>query len=386
MDHQIVSTGSAARDDYSTIFVAIELSRKSWVVALHTPLSDKVSLHRLGAGDKEGLLALLASLRSRVKRALGRAVRVLSCYEAGFDGFWLHRCLQARGVENAVLDPSSLQVNRRARRAKTDRIDARAMLRTLMAYWRGERQVCSMVRVPSREQEDARRPHRERERLVKEATQHRNRINGLLALHGIYGFGPQRRDSRARLAELCCADGSALPPLLRREVERELERLALVQKMIAELEAERDAALAAEAPGDEGLRKAKQLITLKSIGASTASLLGGEVYYRDFANRRQLGSFVGLVSCPFDSGSQHRDQGISKAGNRRARTTMIQLAWRWLRFQPDSALSKWFHSRLQAAEGRFKRILIVALARKLLIALWRFVETGLVPSGAVLKA
>ncbi len=376
---------TAAENDYPTVFVSIELSRSSWVVAVHTPLDDKIGLHRLTAGDVEGLLALIGRQRVRAEKALARPVRVASCYEAGYDGFWLHRVLAANDIDNHVIDPSSLLVNRRARRAKSDRIDAEGMLRALMAYARGERRVFAVVRVPSVDEEDFKRLHRERQQLVKERTRHVNRIKALLAGQGIYGFQPRRADAVARLAELHTGDGRVLAPRLEAEVRRHFDRLALVQVIIGEVEAERDALLA-PAGVSKARDKMRLLVQLRSIGPEIANVLVGEVFYRTYDNRRQLGSYLGLTSSPFNSGPVTRDQGISKAGNRRARTTMVELAWLWLRYQPASALSRWFRERVGDAKGRLKRIMIVALARKLVVALWRYLETGVVPTGAVLKA
>jgi transposase len=379
-------SAASAAPQPATIYLALELSGASWVVAVHTPLADKIGLHKLKGGDREGLLALIARLRARVQAALDRPVAVISCYEAGYDGFWLHRLLEAHGVRNHVLDPASLLVNRRARRAKTDRIDAAGLLRALMAHLRGEPKVVSVVRVPSVAEEDARRLHRERHRLVGERTQHVNRIKGLLATQGIYDYEPLRRDRRVRLAELCTGDGRALPPRLEAEIGRELTRLELVLEMLAEIEAERDALAAGQARGHPHADKIARLTAFKGIGPEFATVLTGEVFYREFANRRQLAAYVGLDASPWRSGAMSRDQGIAKAGNPKARTTMIELAWMWLRHQPDSTLSRWFRERVGALKGRPRRIAIVALARKLLVALWRYVETGLVPDGATLKA
>jgi len=388
MDIRTIASSPAASDCASArILVAIELSKKSWLAAVLTPLSDKISVHTLAAGDGTALVNLLARMRHKAEAALGRPVEVVSCYEAGYDGFWLHRLLQAHGVDSRVFDPASLQVSRRARRAKTDRIDVHGLLRALMAHLRGEPKVVSVVRVPSVADEDARRPHRERDRLVRERVQHVNRIKGLCATQGIYDYEPFRRDRRERLAALRTGDGRALPPRLAAEIGRELSRLELVMSMICEIEAERDAVVRGKAPaahphGD----KIAQLAKLKAIGPEFATVLTGEVFYRSFANRRQVASYVGLDGSPFESGDRRREQGISKAGNPKARTAMIELAWMWLRHQPDSALSRWFRERVGALKGRPRRIAIVAMARKLLVALWRYLETGLVPDGAVLKA
>lgn len=376
---------TAATVESATLYCSIELSRRSWVVAVCASLSDKVSLHTLPAGDSAGLLALLESRRGKAARRANGPVHVVCCYEAGYDGFWLHRVLLAAGLEAHVMDPASLQVNRRARRAKTDRIDARALLRALMAYCRGDRGVCSMVRVPTPEEEDARRVNRERERLVKERTQHVNRIRGLLAGQGISDFRPGRRDAARRLAGLVTGDGRPLPPSLKGEIERHLERLALLERQIAALESRRDAVFDSPARRGSNDAKIQQLARLKAIGPAFSTVLVREVFYRRFENRRQLGAYSGLTPSPFASGDTRHDQGISKAGNPRARTTLVELAWMWLRYQPQSALSRWFHERVQGGAGRIKRITIVALARKLLIALWRYLEHGLVPDGALLK-
>jgi len=364
---------------------AIELSKTSWIVAVNTPLSDKISRHTLKGCDWRGLLALIDRVRARVRQELGRPVEVITCYEAGYDGFWLHRLLQAQGVRNYVIDPASLQVDRRGRRAKTDRIDAERLLRSLMAYLRGEPKVWSVVRVPSTAEEDARRLHRERDRLINERNQHVNRIKGLCAIHGIYHYEPMRRDRLARLERLCTVQGDELPERLKAELRRELQRLELVLEMIDALEAERDAIVTDEAPTHLNAHKIRALNKLRAIGPEFATVLVGEVFYRSFSNRRQLGSYLGFPPSPFHSGNMAREQGISKAGNPKARKTMIELAWLWLRYQPDSSLSIWFRERVGAMKGRIRRITIVALARKLLVALWRYLETGVVPQGAVLK-
>ena len=314
------------------------------------------------------------------------SVKVLSCYEAGYDGFWLHRVLVEAGIGNHVIDPASLQVNRRARRAKTDRIDALGMVRALMAFERGEDQVFSVVQVPSIEEEDARRVHRERERLIKERIQHVNRIKGLLATQGIYDYEPLGRHGRERFEALTTAMGTPLPRHLQEEMMRHLQRLELVLEMIRAAERQRDAVVEVEPAANESGLKIQNLARLKAIGPQFATVLVGEVLHKQFANRRQVASYAGLTPSPFNSGSVEREQGISKAGNPRARTTLIEMAWLWLRYQPHSALSRWFHERVGTGRGRIRRITIVAVARKLLIALWRYVETGLLPDGAELKS
>jgi transposase len=378
---------AATHDGAVRCLLAIELSKKSWVVAVNTPLSEKISLYKLKPCDWKELFELIERIRKRVAQELKKPVEVISCYEAGYDGFWLHRLLEAQGVRNHVIDPASLQVDRRARRAKTDGIDVEKLLRSLMAYLRGEPKVWSVVRVPTVIEEDDRRLHRERSRLINERIQHVNRIKGLLAIHGIYDYEPMHSERMQRLERLRTADRHSLPPHLKAEILRELQRLELVLGMIQTIEAERDAIASAKSKSRHtSAKKIQHLVKLKSIGPEFATVLVGEVFYRTFDNRKQIGSYVGLTPSPFQSGSTSRDQGISRAGNAKARTTMIELAWLWLRNQPDSSLSVWFRERVGERKGRIKRIAVVALARKLLIALWRYLETGLVPEGAALKS
>jgi transposase len=360
------------------------LSKKTWLLAIYRPSLDRTSQYRVKPGDAAHLLELLGRARQQEERELGQTIGISCCYEASYDGFWLHRQLEAAGVENFVIDPTSLLVNRRARRAKTDRIDVRGLLRSLIAWLRGDKDVCRMVHPPSPAEEDARRTHRERQRLIKERVGHVNRIKGLLATQGIYDHQPIHKDRRQAFAELRTADGEPLPSRLRQELERELTRLELVLDQIRQVEAERDAVLDAAKHNETSVMA--QLIKLKSIGPEAATILGLEMFYRDFTNRRQVAAYAGLTPSPFDSGFKNRDQGISKAGNALVRKTLIEIAWIWLRWQPDSALSQWFKQRTTHQKSRGLRINIVALARKLLIALWRFVTTGVVPEGAVLKA
>jgi transposase len=376
---------AATHGETARCLFAIELSKQSWLIGFITPLSTRIGRRILSGGDWKGLLKLIDEVRARVSREIGRTVEVVSCYEAGYDGFWLHRQLEAQGVRNCVIDPASLQVDRRVRRVKTDRIDTERLLRSLMAYLRGEPKVWSVVRVPSVAEEDARRLHRERDRLVSERVQHVNRIKGLCALQGIYDYNPLHPQAMTRLEPLRTAQGSALPPRLKSEIKRELHRLKLVVEMIATLEAERDAIVEDVTSTHVNAEKIRSLHKLKAIGPEFAAVLVGEIFHRDFNNRRQLASYVGYAPSPFQSGSVAHDQGISKAGNRKGRTTGIELAWLWLRYQPDSDLSIWFRTRVGTVKGRIRRITIVALARKLLVALWRYLETGLVPRGAVLK-
>jgi transposase len=368
-----------------TIFVAIELSQRKWLVTMHSPDRDRISRHSLDGGDRAGLLGLIERVRDRAARALDTALTVVSCYEAGYDGFWLHRLLVAAGIMNFVFDPASIAVEQRARRAKTDRIDGELLLRTLMAYRRGEPRVVRIVRVPSREQEDARRATRERDRLVNEQTGHTNRIKSLLQLHGIAAGNPRRHDWAARLEAYRDERGRPVPPHAMAELKREHARLMLVREQLRELER---ATLGPDAPADAVamVRRGTMLQRLKCLGPAFSGTLTNEAFYKDFRNGREVGAYFGLAPSPWRSGATDRDQGISKAGNPRARHKAIELAWLWLKHQPDSALSHWFRQRTEGASKRMRRIAIVALARKLMVALWRYLTTGLVPTGAVLKA
>lgn len=372
-----------ARDEYATVYVAFELSKSKWKLGVMMPGSEKMSRYTIAGGDLAALTARLAAARTKAART-GKPVRIVSCYEAGFDGHWLHRWLTDQGVINHEIDPASIQVNRRARRAKTDRIDLEQMMRALLAYLRGEPRVCSVVHVPTVEDEDRKRRNRERERLLKERTAHTNRIKGLLHAQGIRDVMPLKPGFVAKLDSLRTGDGRALAQRFQQEVVREHERLCLVSKQLAALEADSRAEQRAAAPGSAEA-KIVQLAQLKGIGPVGGQGLVNEVFYRSFDNRRQVGSYFGLVGMPYDSGERQRDQGISKAGNHRARELAIELAWLWVHHQPDSELSRWFRERVRDIKGRLRRITIVAVARKLMVALWRYLETGVVPNGAVLR-
>jgi transposase len=367
-----------------TIFVAIELSQKSWLVTLHSPDRDRISRHKLEGGDHAGLLSLIEKVRSRAEQQLGGSLRVASCYEAGYDGFWLHRLLLAAGVMNFVFDAASIPVEQRGRRAKTDRIDGELLLRTLMAHLRGEPRVVRIVQVPTVEQEDARRASRERERLIKEQTAHTNRIKALLRLQGMAVGYPRRRDWLNWLAKQRDWQGQPVSPHLLAEVTREHARLMLVREQLAVLE-QAQATQACPVP-QAMVERRDQLQRLKALGPSFATTLTCELFYKDFDNRRQVAAYCGLPPSPWRSGGIDREQGISKAGNPRARLKAIELAWLWLRHQPESELSRWFNTRTANAGKRARRIAIVALARKLMVALWRYLTTGLVPAGATMKA
>ncbi|HXC14900.1 MAG TPA: IS110 family transposase [Stellaceae bacterium] len=365
------------------LFVSLELSRARWLVTSLSPGGSKISRHFVVGGNVKDLLQLLADLRIRAERHIGVMVKVVTIQEIGFDGFWIHRVLVSNSIESHVVEAASIAVPRRRRRAKTDTIDGELLLRTLMAFKRGEPRVCAMVVVPSPDEEDQRRLSRERKTMIKERIEHINRVKGLMACQGITGFEPMRANARTSLAELRTGDGRPIPERMKAEIRRELDRLELLRRQIAEVEAERDALLHAE--GAPNGSPGAQLLKLRGIGPEFASVLWQEGLYRRFANRRQLAAYAGLAPSPWRSGDMKREQGISKSGNARLRTTMIEAAWLWLRHQSGSALSQWFQERVRADRGRLRRVSIVALARKLLVALWRFTIHGEIPEGALLK-
>ena len=375
---------AAIRTDLGAIFVSMELSRSTWLITSLSPgAGEKMSKHSVVASDVAGLLERFAQLRRKAVARTGQDFPIIVIQEAGLDGFWIHRVLQAEGIESHVVDAASILTSRRRRRAKTDRIDGETLVRTLMAYKRGEPRVCSMARPPTPEQEDRRRVCRERKTLVAERVEHVNRIKGLLFAQGVFDYEPLRRGRRARLEELRTGDGRCLPAHLKAQISRELDRLEILLTQLAAVEAERDALL--EPASDEAASPSAMLARLKGIGPEFAAVLWSEGLFRHFDNRRQLAAYAGLAPTPWKSGSIDHEQGVSKAGNPRLRTTMIQLAWLWLRHQPASALSLWFHERVQRLGGRMRKTTIVALARKLLVALWKYTSAGVVIEGAVIK-
>lgn len=367
--------------------VALELSRSKWLVGVLLPSAVKVVTHAVPGGDATGLLRLLDKVAAQAARQAGSRVTLQVCYEAGYDGFWLARRLFAHGIDTHVLDPASFLVSRRGRRAKTDRIDVEAMALTLRAFLGGDASVCREVNIPSPEAEDARRLARERAQLVSERTRHINRIRGLLALHGIREVKGLWGGEWAKvLGEIRTGDGRALGPYLRAEIAREFERLQLVIRHIKQLDGDRRTAISAEASPFPHQAKVTQLVRLAGIGELGATALVAEIFHRHFGSRRHLASYLGLAPTPYSSGDSERDQGISKAGNRGARVILVELAWCWLRHQPGSKLATWYRGAFADRGSRSRKIGIVALARKLAIALWRFVEAGVVPEGAVVSA
>ena len=380
-DHRPEQT--AIRTDLGAIFVSLELSRANWLITSLSPGRQKMSKHQVRGGDTAGLLARLAELQAKAHARTGQLFPLIVIQEAGLDGFWIHRVLQSEGIESHVVDPASIATSRRRRRVKTDKIDGEALVRALLAYKRGEPRVCAMVKAPTPQEEDERRIGRERKVLTAERVAHVNRIKGLLFAQGISDYEPMHRHRRARLDDLTTGDGRPLPQHLQAQVSRELDRLELLLEQLKAVEAERDALLAATESPDKPA-SAALLLDLKGIGPEFASVLWSEGLYRSYANRRQVAAYAGLAPTPWQSGAVDREQGVSKAGNPRLRTTMIQLAWLWLRHQPGSALSHWFHERV-VRSGGLRRTMIVALARKLLVALWRYLTAGVVIQGATMK-
>jgi len=378
---------TAIQTNLGAIFVSLELSRSTWLVTSLSPGGgEKMSKHSVSAGDIAALLARFSELEQKAIARTGKSFPIIVIQEAGLDGFWIHRVLQGEGIESYVVDPASIATSRRRRRAKTDRIDGEALVRALLAYKRGEPRVCAMVRAPTPEDEDSRRLCRERKVLTIERIQHVNRIKGLLFTQGVSGYEPLRGNRRQRLDELKTGDGRALPPHLKAQISRAFDRLELLIEQIKAVETERNTLLAPAAKTEGTPAPQVMLIGLRGIGPEFAAVLWSEGLYRSFANRRQVAAYAGLAPTPWQSGSVAHEQGVSKAGNPRLRATMIQLAWLWLRHQPDSALARWFHERVTRNGGRLRKTTIVALARKLLVALWKYVNAGVVIEGAVMKA
>jgi transposase len=367
--------------------VALELSKTSWVCAFAAPGESKGIVNQIRAGDVDRLIGILNSNKTKAEDQLGRPLQIVLCYEIGYDGFWLARLMTARGIRTIVFDPASFLMPRRGRRAKTDRLDAEGMTRTLRTWLSGDREVATAVQIPSVEQEDVKRIERERKYLVEERISIVGRIKGLLALHGIWLTGKRiGKGLRVRLDAMRTGDGRPLAPFLRRDIERMLCHYDFVSQQIEEVVADRKEALADRSGGFPQAEKVQRLATLGAVGETTATVLVAEVYHRTFQTRRQVASFVGLAPSPYASGETSRDRGISKAGTKLARQTLVELAWFWLRYQPNSKLSLWWHERFGGQGMRGRKVGIVALARKLSIALWRFVEEGVIPEGATLKA
>jgi len=358
----------------SELYMAFELGEKNWKLSLGDGARGP-SRYTLAAGDTAALLECIAKAKARC--GLAPEARVRSCYEAGRDGFWLHRWLIAQGIDNIVVDSASIEVNRRARRAKTDRLDGDKLLSMLIRYYADEPRVWSVVRVPTLEEEDARRAHRELGRLGHERTAHINRIRALLVLNNL-----RVKYVGGRLWQRWwTGHAQELAPGVRAEIERESERLFLVKKQMDTIEAAQRQSVAA---GSEP--QVARLAQLRGIGMSSGWVLAKELFgWRRFRNRREVAGCLGLTPSPYASGESQTEQGISKAGNRRVRALLVELAWSWLRYQPQSELSQWFARRFASGGKRMRRVGIVALARRLAIALWRYLEDGLIPNGVQLK-
>jgi transposase len=376
---------AAIRTDLGAIFVSLELSRRTWLITSLSPgAGEKMSRHAVAASDVSGLLQRFTELRRKATARTGQDFPIIVIQEAGLDGFWIHRVLEGEGLESHVVDAASILTSRRRRRAKTDRIDGETLVRTLMAYKRGEPRVCSMARAPTPQEEDRRRVCRERKTLVGERVKHVNRIKGLLFAQGVFGYEPLRKHRRERLETLQTGDGRPLPARLKAQILRELDRLEVLLAQLKTVEAERDTLLE-PATAAAAASPAAMLARLKGIGPETAAVLWSEGLFRHFDNRRQVAAYAGLAPTPWKSGSIDHEQGVSKAGNPRLRTAMVELAWLWLQNQPTSQLSLWFHERVQRLGGRMRKTAVVALARKLLVALWRYTTAGIVIEGAVMK-
>lgn len=375
------SRSLVALDQPKTLIAVVELSLSTWLVGGMVPGIDRDPLKKLATPDAEALLRLLYRWRDEAVKAGKTITRIVVGYEAGRDGFWLARWLRARGVEAYVIHPTSIAVSREHRRAKTDRLDIGLLKRSLLGWLRGEEKHCSMVAIPTLEEEDAKRPHREREQLVGKRTGIINRVKAICIRHGIRGFKPNLRKAREHLAALRTPEGSAIPPNTLAELQRELEHLRFIKEQITQIEQARLEQL--EQAPQEGLNATTlDLSRVRGLGIETADMLSSEVLTRDYSDQRAIARYVGLTGSPDESGSRRREKGLAKAGNARVRRGMIQLAWRFRQHQKDSGLVQWFEACVAA--GKKRKTMIVALARKLLIALWRFVTLGEVPDGVIL--
>jgi transposase len=377
-----LSRGHAAFDGEGTLVAVVELSLTSWLVAGVVPGVTRQPLKKL-APDADALLALLERWRCEAERAGHRILRIAVAYEAGRDGFWLARWLGAHGIEAHVIHAASIAVSREHRRAKTDRLDTELLKRAFLGWLRGEREHCKMVAIPTLEEEDAKRPNRERDCLVSEQTRIINRIKSALVRFGIRGFNPKLKDAAKQLASLRTPEGCPIPPSTLASLLRDLDRRAFIREQIQSIEAARATAIEC-APAAEANVMIRMLARIVSVGIETADLLVREVLSRTFRDRRAVGRYAGLTGSPERSGSINREKGLARSGNTRVRRTMVQLAWRFLLHQKNSVLAQWYQQRTAHAP-RLRKPLIVALARKLLIALWRLVHEGVVPDGVVLR-
>jgi transposase len=378
-----LSRSPVALSQDSTLIVVVEVSRSSWLVAGIVPGVARHPLKKLEP-DEAALLRLLERWRGEATQAGRTITRIAVAFEAGRDGFWLARWLRARRIEAYVIHPTSVAVSREHRRAKTDRLDTELLKRAFLGWLRGEPGHCSMAAIPTIEEEDARRPNREREGLVGERTRIVNRMKANLARLGIRNFRPTLRSASERLDTLCTPEGAALPPNTLAELRRDMARLHFIAAQIREIEDARQERL--EGQREQGPKAMIRLLAqMVGIGIETADMLVHEVFSRNLRDRRAVARYAGLTGAPDESGARRREKGLAKAGNARVRRGMVQLAWRFLLFQKDSALAQWYRARTADARGGTRKTMIVALARKLLIALWRFVATGEAPEGVVLR-
>jgi len=383
MQRNDLSRSLVAFEQDSTLVAVVELSLKSWVVAGLVPGLKRQPLKKLGA-DRQALVGLLHRWRAEAIEAGHQVERLVIAFEAGRDGFWLARFLLAHGLEAYVIHPTSIPVSREHRRAKTDRLDTQLLMRAFLGWLRGEPKHCSMAAIPNLAEEDAKRPSREHEKLVAERSRIVNKMKSALIWLGIRGFNMKLRKASERLEELRTPEGLRIPPNTLAELRRHLARLRLIKEQLKEIESERQQRLKL-APQEGRHPMLLMLARLKGIGIETADTLVHEVLYRQLRDRRALARYGGLTGAPDESGSKRREKGLARAGNGRVRKGMLQLAWRWTMFQKQSALTRWFQERTAAAKGNVRKTMIIALARKLLIELWRYVTHGELPAGAVLR-
>ena len=368
-------------DQHSTLIAVVELSLTTWLVGGMVPGIERDPLKKL-VPDEEALLKLLHRWRDEAVKAGRKITRMVVAFEAGRDGFWLARWLRAREIEAYVIHPTSIAVSREHRRAKTDRLDIALLKRSLLGWLRGEKKHCSMAAIPTLEQEDAKRPNREREQLVGKRTGVVNRMKAALVRLGIRGFNPKLRKAPQQLADLRTPEGGSIPPNTLAELQREMAHLRFISEQIKQIEGARLAQLK-QAPLHGSSAKVVELVQVNGIGIETADMLVNEVFSRHLRDQRAVARYAGLTGSPDESGRRRREKGLAKAGNARVRRGMIQLAWRFLNHQKESALAQWYQASVAA--GKKRKTMIVALARKLLIALWRFVTTGEVPQGVALR-
>jgi transposase len=380
------SKSLAALEQDSTVIAVIEMSQSRWLVAAVIPGIERQPLKKIDP-DEELLLKLLHRWQNEAGRAGREIKRIVAAYEAGRDGFWLARWLRARGIEAYVIHPTSVAVSREHRRAKTDRLDTELLKRAFLGWLRGEKRHCSMAAIPTLEEEDTRRPNRERENLVTERTRLINQMKAILVRFGIRTFKPTLRKAEEKLEGLRTAEGTPLPQNTRAEMRRQLARLRVVREQISAIERERLRKLAAAPAEERGPHAMVRLLArVLGVGVETADMLVNEILLRHLRDRKAVARYAGLTGSPDESGRRRRERGLARAGSARVRCGMIQLAWRFLRFQKDSALAQWFRARTTDGRSATRKIMIVALARKLLIALWRLVTMGEVPRGIILRA